>query len=137
FSFISTSRDSASSASAEYSGSRAGGSSRSESGGSSPAFGGSKSGTWRSFSTRSLFSTLAAGGSILGGGRAAARFCSLTTVSRRAARRSLPTATSFALARRSLTQEIPAQHQPPSRSMTVNQETPKASDSPAIQAASK
>src|SRR5947207_11816106 len=57
-SFISTSRDSASSASAEYSGSRGGGSSSSFSGGSSLAFGGSNSGTWRSRSTRALFSII-------------------------------------------------------------------------------
>ena len=70
-SFISTSRDSASSASAEYSGSRGGGSSSSFSGGSSLALGGSNSGTWRSRSTRALFSTTGSGGSMRGGARVA------------------------------------------------------------------
>ena len=83
-SFISTSRDSASSASGEYSGSRGGGSSRSLSGGSSLAFGGSNSGTWRSRSTRALFSNIGSGGSMRGGGRNADLLFSVSNASLRA-----------------------------------------------------
>ena len=68
-SLSSTRRDIASSASGEYSGSRGGGSSSSFSGGSSLALGGSNSGTWRSFSTRSLLSTAGGGASMRGGAR--------------------------------------------------------------------
>src|SRR5438270_670052 len=93
-SFISTSRDSASSASGEYSGSRGGGSSRSLSGGSSLAFGGSNSGTWRSRSTRALFSNTGSGGSMRGGGRSADLLFSVSNASLRAWRPSRPSAAS-------------------------------------------
>ena len=134
-SFISTSRESASSASAEYSGSRGGGSSSSFSGGSSLALGGSNSGTCRSRSTRALFSTIGVGGSMRGGERAADFFCEISTASLRAWRRSRPSAASREEASRARSQPMPPQVSAPSRSMMVNQETPKASDSPAIQAA--
>src|SRR5207302_1452741 len=89
-SFISTSRDSASSASGEYSGSRGGGSSRSLSGGSSLAFGGSNSGTWRSRSTRALFSNTGSGGSMRGDGGNADLLFSVANVPLGAWRRSGP-----------------------------------------------
>ena len=134
-SFISTSRDSASSASGEYSGSRGGGSSRSLSGGSSLAFGGSNSGTWRSRSTRALFSNTGSGGSMRGGGRSADLLFSVSNASLRAWRRSRPSAASRRAAPRARALPMPAQVSAPRRSMIVSQETPKASDRPAIQAA--
>ena len=69
---------------------RGGGSSSSDSGGSSLEPGCSNSGTWRSFSTRSLFSTFGAAGSILGGLRSATFFCSSRTTSARACLTSRP-----------------------------------------------
>ena len=134
-SFISTRRESASSASAEYSGSRGGGSSSSFSGGSSLAAGGSNSGTCRSRSTRALFSGTGAGASIRGGARARDFFCRLSTASLRAWRRSRPSAASREELERARSQPMPAQVAAPRRSMIVNHDTPKASDRPAIQAA--
>ena len=137
FSFISTRRDSASSASAEYAGSRGGGSSSSFSGGSSPAFGGSNSGTCRSFSTRSLFCDdgrrrldarrrTRGGLLLLDDHRFHARLLALAALRDVARGRASGRAASRRRARSSA----------PMRSMIVSHETPNASDSPAIQAAS-
>jgi hypothetical protein len=104
--------------------------------GSSPDFGASNSGTCRSFSTRSLFSTIGAGASMRGFTRVATRFSSTRAASTRAFLASTPTATSRATLRRARSQAMPPQMPAPMRSTMVSHDTPNASEMPAIQAAS-
>ncbi len=72
-----------------------------------------------------------------GGARVADFFCSAFTTSWRACLRIRPSATSRLVASRARTNATPCQKSAPTRSMTVSQETPNASDTPAIHAASK
>ncbi len=127
-SFSSTRRDMASSASAEYPPWRGGASSSSDSGGSAVEPGFSNSGTCRSFSTRSLFSTLGATGSIFGGLRSATFFCSSRTTSARACLTSRPALTSRAVESRSRSRTTPSSTPCPMRSITASHDTPVKSE---------
>ena len=118
----------ASSASAEYPPWRGGASSSSDSGGSAVEPGFSNSGTCRSFSTRSLFSTLAATGSIFGGLRSATFFCSSRTTSARACFSSRPALTSRAVESRSRSRDTPSSTPCPMRSITASHDTPVKSE---------
>ncbi len=132
-SFNSTSRDIASSDSGEYPCRCSGGSSSSESGGNSPTAGGSKSGTWRSRSARTLGSKAGITGSIRGLLRPATRFFSTSIMSCRAAALRRPSARSRNSPILTRAFSNATRQKWPIRSMTANQEMPRNTDSEATQ----
>ena len=136
FSLSSTSRDIASSDSAEYPPSLGRGSSSKESGGSSPGCAASNSGTCLSCSARSLFSTCGITGSIRGFGRAAVRTFSARSVSCRSRCARRPAARSRSESNAARTRSHAEITDRPIRSMTASHDTPLNNDADANHSAS-